>query len=218
MDIRIDANVAVVFDLDDTLYNEIDFLRSAYMAIAQHLEPKDYSLLFVEMFSRYRSGENVFDFLTKKYDSTLNDLVNTYRNHQPTLKLKPTTRKLLTGIKEKGGKLAIITDGRSLTQRAKLKALQIENLFDLIVISEEFGTEKPEINNFRHVEKKLQVSSYYYIGDNLKKDFISPKKLGWETIALIDNGLNIHSKSYQHTDFHKLPNHFIFKLKNIHLI
>ena len=36
---------------------------------------------------------------------------------------------------------------------------------------------------------------FYYVGDNTKKDFVTPNKLGWKTICLKDQGKNIHKQN-----------------------
>ena len=42
---------------------------------------------------------------------------------------------------------------------------------------------------------KFPECQYYYIGDNVKKDFITPNKLGWKTIGMRDvDSVNIHSQ------------------------
>jgi putative hydrolase of the HAD superfamily len=47
----------------------------------------------------------------------------------------------LKQLKANGYKLGLITDGRSISKRKKIKALNIEKYFEYILISEEFGTE-----------------------------------------------------------------------------
>ena len=88
--------------------------------------------------------------------------------------------------------MGVLTDGRSIQQRNKLEALGIENFISEIVISEEIGSEKPNLKNYKHFEKVFGDGQYYYIGDNIKKDFITPNNLNWITIRVLDNGLNIH--------------------------
>lgn len=68
----------------------------------------------------------------------------------------------------------------------------IEDFFSEIIISEEFGSEKPNLKNFEYFENIYGKASYFYVGDNVGKDFIAPNKLNWITICLEDNGLNIH--------------------------
>ncbi len=217
MDIKVDHNTIIVFDLDDTLYSELDFLKSAYSSIASFLKPNDWKQLYSIMFSLYRSNSNVFDFLASNFDIETTTLVDMYRNHQPDIQLFDGALELLHAIKFKNGKIAIITDGRSTTQRAKLESLGILNVIDQLVISEEIGSEKPNPLNFQAIENALPGTDYYFIADNLKKDFIAPNSLGWKSVALIDNGHNIHFESHKYMDTEHQPQEYIISLRDIHI-
>ena len=218
MDIKVDEKTVVVFDLDDTLYNELDYLRSAYCAIAKELNPKQWENLFAQMFSMYRNKENVFQYLTATFKIDKEILISLYRNHIPSITPFQGVLPLFKAIQNKKGKLAVITDGRSKTQRAKLKALGIEDYFDKIVISEELGTEKPDKNNYLSIEQAFKDHKYCYIADNVRKDFISPNKLGWNSIGLIDNGLNIHSDSFLYFTEEHLPKTFVKSIIDIKIL
>ena len=218
MDIKIDKNTVIVFDLDDTLYNEIDYLRSAYMALAKELEPQNWQPLFATLFAIYRNKENAFQFINDNYNISKEDLVERYRNHIPNISPFEGVIKNFQDIISKNGKIGILTDGRSITQMNKLKALKLIPFLDHIVISEEIGSEKPDEKNYKSVENKFPSSTYYYIGDNFKKDFITPKRLGWKTIALIDSGLNIHSNSHKHNAEAYLPHAYIFAMNQLNFI
>lgn len=218
MDIKVDFNTVVVFDLDDTLYNELDFLKSAYKSMAICLEPNDWKPLYAKLFSMYRSKINVFEFLADFYNIEVATLIEMYRNHQPNIQLFEGVMDILDAIKSKNGKIGLITDGRSTTQRAKLKSLGILDYFDKIIISEEIGSEKPSIENFRAIENSLSGTTYYYIADNLKKDFIAPNALGWKSIALVDNGINIHFESHKYFDAQYLPRDFILNFSELIII
>lgn len=186
----------IIFDLDDTLMYEIDFLKSAYREIVQKIEPDNHQSLFEEMFSLYQDGKDVFQILAVRFPNfTKDQLLNMYRMHMPQIALNPGAKEVFSFCKEKGYMMGLLTDGRSLTQRNKLKALQIENIFDRIIISEEFGSTKPDERNFKAFIKE-DVSDYYYIADNPKKDFIIPNKLGWMSICLLDCGHNIHGQNF----------------------
>ena len=52
-------NPYIVFDLDDTLFQEVDYLKSAYKEIAKLVSPVDPEPVYSEMFERYKAGENV---------------------------------------------------------------------------------------------------------------------------------------------------------------
>ncbi|MDM1042814.1 MULTISPECIES: HAD family hydrolase [Empedobacter] len=186
----------IIFDLDDTLMYEIDFLKSAFKEIADFIDKKNQEELFKLMLIKYHEGENVFDFLINNYTNfSKEQLLQMYRNHFPNISLNEGTDDLLKKIKSKGYKLGLITDGRSVTQRNKLKALEIENLFDRIVISEEFGSMKPNESNFK-VFQEPEIDDYFYIGDNTKKDFVTPNKLGWTSICILNKGFNIHKQDF----------------------
>lgn len=192
MDLTIEKGDVIVFDLDDTLYNEIDFLKSAYEEISLILEPKNNLFLYAQMFSLYRNGKNVFEFIQNKYPITLDQLLAIYRNHLPKITPFDHVESTLAEIKKREGKLAVITDGRSLSQKNKLGQLGLAHFFDYILISEEIGTEKPNELNYLKIQEKLSANRYTYIADNIIKDFVTPNKLGWHTIGIIDNGKNIH--------------------------
>ncbi len=215
MDIKVDSQTVIVFDLDDTLYNELDYLKSAYKSIALFLEPNDWKRLYSKMFSLYRSKINVFESIAFDYNKEIGSLTEMYRNHNPNIQLFDGVLEVFEAIKSEGGKIGIITDGRSNTQRAKLESLGIINYIDCVVISEEIGSEKPSLANFKAVETTLPAKFYYYIADNLKKDFVAPNALGWKSIALIDNGKNIHYESYKFMSVPNLPFGFLIDFKEL---
>lgn len=197
-------NKYIIFDLDDTLVYEIDYLESAYLDIAKTIDTLNYQLLHNNMLSWYHSKLNVFDLLIENYplQKDLN-LLELYRNHFPTIVLNEGAIEVLEHFRSKGYKLGVITDGRSITQRNKLKSLSIENKFDKIVVSEEFGSSKPDFRNFNNFVED-GISDYYYIADNPTKDFITPNKLGWTSICLLNNGKNIHLQNFD-VDYSYLP-------------
>ncbi len=188
-----------VFDLDDTLFYEIDYLKSAYQEIAETLKPQNSFELYDIMLQKYNLGENVFEFLLNEYREIvvdIEDLLNLYRNHIPNITLKEEVKDLLNELIKNKIKIGLITDGRSITQRNKLKSLEIENYFNDIIISEEFGTSKPNELNYKYFMDKYPNNKYIYLGDNPKKDFVTANKLDWLTICLLDEGKNIHKQKF----------------------
>ncbi|MEO9890984.1 HAD family hydrolase [Aurantibacter sp.] len=218
MAIKVDENTVIVFDLDDTLYNEIDYLKSAYLAIAKKLDSDNWRELYVRMFSLYRNKENVFNFLTENYEVSKEQLINWYRNHYPNIKLFSGILNFMNAIKKNNGKIGIITDGRETTQKSKIDALGITEFIDVTVISEAIGSEKPAQQNFKRVENEFPNCTYYYIADNLKKDFVSPIKLGWHSIGLVDTGLNIHYNAANFMVNEHKPEQFIFDFNEINVV
>jgi len=218
MDIRVDSKTVIVFDLDDTIYNELDYLRSAYSEIAQKILPEKWESLFLRMFSLYRCQQNVFQILSEEFSIGSDELLKLYRNHTPNIRPFSGILDLMARIKERNGKIAIITDGRTATQNRKIVALGIKNYIEKIIISEEIGTEKPNEQNFIAIEKAIPNGNYTYIADNCKKDFIAPNILGWNSICLIDNGKNIHRENYLHTTKEKSPKNYIRSIKDLNVV
>jgi len=199
MTIKMVENPFVIFDLDDTLFPEIQFLRSAFKEVSAYVYGKTGVDVYDDMMKVYFQKGNVFEWIIYRYkeqmpDCDLNVLQTLYRNHIPALKLLKEASDFLKKLRTKKIKMGLITDGRSITQRNKLKALEIEYYFTDIIISEEFGSEKPNANNYLFFEKNHPGHTFYFIGDNTSKDFIVPAKLGWKMICIKDSGFNIHKQ------------------------
>ncbi|GGD10360.1 HAD family hydrolase [Hyunsoonleella pacifica] len=192
-----DSKKAVVFDLDDTLYKEIDYLKSAFKSISVKLSEEvgiHSDLVYKNMLSLYYNDKDVFNSILKTYGSSFSvkDLILLYRNHLPEIRLSEGVLDLLEFLKSRGVYLGLLTDGRSMQQRNKIKVLKLNRFFSEIIISEEFGSSKPDIKNYLYFMNKFSCDEFWYIGDNVKKDFISPNRLRWNTVRLMDNGVNIH--------------------------
>lgn len=195
-------NICIVFDLDDTLYKERDFLQSGYRYIATRLckSPED-SLRLVEDMNRWREeNKNVFKQLELKFDGsiTVPQLLEWYRFHNPDIEIPNSSLAVLKFLRNKKIQMGIITDGRCVTQSNKIKALGIDQFIEdsNIVISENFGSEKPDLRNYQYFESLLPgINTFYYVGDNPAKDFIAPHRLGWRTIGILDEGSNIHKQT-----------------------
>ena len=192
----------MVFDLDDTLYKEQDYLLSAYREIAERIGDRvtrkqgvQEDRIFDQMLRWRQEGENVFQCLIDTYglDMTAGDLLTVYRSHVPAIRLDEETNHLLDYL-HRIAVIGLITDGRSLTQRHKIEALGLSAYMDEedILISEETGHEKPSEVPYRHFMARYPACTYYYVGDNPAKDFSAPDRLGWTSICLLDDGRNIH--------------------------
>lgn len=194
--------MTVVFDLDDTLYKEVDYLKSAYLEIAKQIGiPEAYDLLW----ETWKTHGDAFGELLSQYDISLtkSDLLEIYRYHKPRIELTDGVRCFLECICEAGMYVGIITDGRTKTQMNKMEALDILKYVDPkdIIISESFGSEKPSPKNYIHFMKSDQEC--IYIADNPQKDFLAPNLLGWKTVCLLDDGRNIHPQNFD------LPNEYL---------
>ena len=189
----------VVFDLDDTLYDEIEYSKSGFTAVAEFLaeQPETPSAehVFNTLWEQFSAGNRTTTFnaaldeLNISYNyKYIEELVNVYRSHTPRIKLPQDSRDVLC---ELGAKytLALLTDGFLPAQELKVQSLGIEKLFKCIVYTEQLGREfwKPSPAGFEKIIEilKAKPESTVYIADNEKKDFIAPNKLEFLTIQLI---------------------------------
>ena len=191
------SDTVFVFDLDDTLYSERSYELSGITAAwykLSELNPDISTTIPLELLINKREQwvDLILQIETKGFTLSRDLLLEIYRSHFPSIELYDDSCQLLAFLVENKAKLAMITDGRSLSQRQKLKALNIEHLFKPIQISEETGYPKPNSESYLAIETRYPNHQYIYIGDNPKKDFVTPNKLGWKTYGLKDRGNNVH--------------------------
>lgn len=213
------SNIAIAFDLDDTLYKERDYVKSGYRAVAESIA-RNHDTSADDLLSYMVSSSDPFDALLQMFGSeySISDFLEIYRSHVPVLSMSTDTRELLKSLKESGCQLGIITDGRSISQRNKIIALGLDYYIpqDNIFISEEIGSDKTTPNPFELFKLKVKASSYYYIGDNPLKDFFWPNKLGWTSLMLRDTeNLNIHPQSFAGQDKAYKPKFIIENIKQL---
>jgi len=200
----------VVFDLDDTLYDEIEYCKSGFAAVAEFLANPAMASAFDETsLPEAPSTERIFGVLWEQFttgnrtktfnaaldelgigynDKLIGELIEIYRNHNPKITLPQDSRDVLCELSTKYT-LALLTDGFLPAQKLKVQALGIEKYFKLIVYTEQLGREcwKPSPAGFEKIMQTLRAKpeNTAYIADNEKKDFIAPNKLGFLTIQLI---------------------------------
>ena len=196
----INNNTHIVFDLDDTLYKEIDFVKSAYIYINSYINSR-FNIDLSKNIKKCLSGEiNFFNLINSKLypdqNFPIEKYLELYRFHYPEIKLSKDTSVFFEKILSHNIEFSIITDGRSISQRNKIKALGLYDLVKNIIISEETGFEKPHLNNFKILNRIYSNKKLIYIADNTSKDFLAPNSLNWDTICLINNGQNIHPQDF----------------------
>ena len=196
--------IGLVFDADDTLYEQIVPFENAYKSLFDiDIDMEQFYLL-----SRYysdvkfeasRNGEMTMDEYhiyriheaAKDLDVFLTDeqalnMQKEYKKNQQKLQMSNITISILELAKENNVKLGIITNGPSEHQWSKVKALGVERWIDKenIIVSGDYSINKPDIRIFEIMQERLQLpnDSLYYIGDSLENDIVGANNAGWKAI------------------------------------
>ena len=184
----------MVFDLDDTLYLERDYVRSGYRAVAEQLrESLGRDEPFEDwLWQRFLSGESrgAFDAMSEHFRLGLSaeriaGLVDVYRRHRPSIRPLEGVAALLKELRPRV-RLGLLSDGFLPAQRLKLEALGIERYFEQVLFAEQLGRGawKPATTGFEVLADRLGLphDCLAYVADNPSKDFVAANRLGWRTI------------------------------------
>jgi putative hydrolase of the HAD superfamily len=190
---------AIFFDLDETIYPEIDFKKSGFRAVASWLQENNilefdealsslldflsekgslYPYFFQDICRKYRIDRNIVE-----------DMLHVFRNHQP--KITPYSDFVDLVVRCQGRFfMGVITDGLGYVQRNKVAALGLTQWIpeSAIIFTDCLSpsTNKYDLKVFLHASAiaGLDGNQCLYVGDNPGKDFNGPKQLGWHTIRI----------------------------------
>ncbi|MCD6411555.1 MAG: HAD family hydrolase [Thermoplasmata archaeon] len=189
--------VAIIFDLDNTLYDAEQYFRQAFQNISEYLSKKypenPRRKIYNVLFSLWRKKTSMYP---KLFDEALeilgikepvDSLIWVFDNCQ--IKLTPYRDAIciLKKLKRDDHKLGLLTDGKINRQNRKIDSLGIREFFDAIVVCEETGFRKPSPVPYRYILNKLGISPHLsiYVGDNPLIDFEGAKKAGMHTVRIL---------------------------------
>lgn len=221
--------MVIVFDLDDTLYEELTYVKSGFWQVSLFIN-KNYGIkqkIFYEvLLAELEQGRGkIFDNALKHFSiytkSITNKCVQVYRQHFPNISLNEDADDCLTRLKNYP--LYIVTDGNKLVQYNKIKALGLENRVKKVFITHRYGLKhsKPSPYCFLKIcelEKK-SPGNVLYIGDNPTKDFVGIKPLGFKTIRILQghyNKIRLASEceaSLQIASLYEISDNMIYRLR-----
>lgn len=190
----------IVFDLDDTLFPEANFLHSGYREIARRASAR-FGIAEEEVLRALfcpPDGLRPFDALSLKVAMTVEEMVQIYRTHRPDIALAPEVKATLTELHGREDTIVLIlTQGRVTTQTNKIEALGLDSLTDgYVIVDNPVPGEDPDgakSEAFREIDRIFRGAAKVAVGDNPPKDFLMPNRMGWLTIGLADtSGRNIH--------------------------
>ena len=183
----------LLFDLDDTLYPEKQYIYQGFWNVACILYKRhrlDCIETYLNLVKMFRSGSSkVFDdfLLSRNINKEVNYIVDIYRKSDKKLYLYKDVIESLKYLKEVNNNLILVTNGRSETQWYKIKHLGLMEIFDDIFVLDDFGVKywKPSTLIFGRISSKYgnNLSDYFFIG-NGEEDFEFSKTLGMDFIFI----------------------------------
>ncbi len=187
---------AAVFDLDHTLFDR-------YATIRKIISQIDYSELpFKESLSREEIADHI-EYGDRNFTHISFARVVQYFAEQGILKdgithegfykkyIAPQHKKfavpfefsmpMLEQLRRKGIKLGLITNGYGEVQYSKIRLLGYENIFDHILVGEDYGKPKPDTAIFYEMARlmDLKPEEMLYIGDNPINDVEASRNAGY---------------------------------------
>lgn len=186
---------AILLDLDDTLYDEADYLRSGFAVVAERIAAlgghAPAAVLETLAAVERRDGRGrVFDTTLRRLGvagdlAFVRRLVTAYRMHRPEIDLAPGVRRLLARLGARH-RLAIVTDGLPSMQRRKIAALDLEPAVDAVVYTWELRAPKPDPAGFLLALDRLGVAPdrAVVVGDNPRHDIAAARAIGARSIRV----------------------------------
>ena len=118
----------------------------------------------------------------------LADRFTAYRDEE--MFVFPGAHDAIDALKQRGVKLALVTNGAADTQRAKVERFALTHRFDHIQIEGEHGFGKPDERAYQHAMQALGVRppETWMIGDNLEWEVEVPQRLGIYAIWIDSHG------------------------------
>lgn len=166
-----------IFDLDNTLYNECDYLFSGYKAISDYIETKCHNHTSAEYYDFLTSTYNqdgrsgLFDKLITHYNLQIeiNKLTDILHSHHTEIKLNIQAKELLDYLIGKDKKVYVLTNGNIKQQQNKVELLGINRQYPTLeVIYANSITPKPSPISLLMIIKKENVKqeNVLFIGDS----------------------------------------------------
>jgi len=221
--------LCVVFDVDDTLYLEADYVRSGLQAVDTWVRSsRALSGLGGAAWRQFLAGHrgDIFDRALVELDGRadpglVREMVQVYREHRPNIVLLDDALACLEVLRTRVY-LGVVTDGPLASQRSKCEALGLNRWCDRVIATAALGPGlgKPHPKAFLLVQDGAGCAGAdcLYVGDNPAKDFVGPRSLGWRTVRVRRRGglhFNVGSGpdvDMEMPDLAALPGHVLGRL------
>jgi putative hydrolase of the HAD superfamily len=185
-----------VVDMDETLYDERQFVYGGFRAVAAYLARRlraDQTSIYRSMVRHLRrcGRERALDEALKRLGAyskrNVRACLAVYRSHEPDLALYPDARRFFR--RYRNWPVYVVTDGNPRVQRRKARALGLERLARKVMVACAYGRNraKPSPYVFRLIGRleKVDPPEIVHIGDDPHKDFLNLKPLGFQTVRML---------------------------------
>jgi putative hydrolase of the HAD superfamily len=189
---------AVTVDLDDTLFDQRNYLDGAWHAVAAAAAvygaaPEPLLAALADIAAEGTDQGRIIDRALERCGiaarpELVSDLLTAFRAHRPAeLSPYPGVLDTLRSLRQVVA-LGCVTDGNPDIQRAKLTALGLDGAFDTVVVSDEIGRQfrKPHAVPFLFALHELGVlaADAVHVGDRPQKDIAGPHRLGMAAVRV----------------------------------
>ncbi|WP_261620831.1 HAD family hydrolase [Pseudarthrobacter equi] len=204
---------AVLFDLDDTLFDHLASAKAGLQAFTRHLglapsndlagdwftiERANYDrFLAKELTFQEQRRERLRQFLplagyaAPAGEEDLNELFAVYLEcYERSWQAFPDAGPCLQALRDGGVLTAVISNGNHAQQQAKLRSIGLESALDAIFTSESIGHPKPMPEAFLKPCEALSVLPVHalYVGDNFRVDIEGARNAGLQAVHLQRGG------------------------------
>ena len=178
-------------DMDDTLYEERDFVLSGFKAVAAHVArwgmESDLAWDFLRARFTAFGRDQIFNHLLEAFageaaSERILELVDVYREHQPQITLYPGVPDLLLALRSRG-KVVVVTDGLTSVQEHKFAALGLDRLVDRVVFCDSTGHPKPDPESLAGIVEP-GAQDAVLIGDRPDHDLALAERLRIDAIRV----------------------------------
>lgn len=187
----------IVFDLDHTLFDRYATLTKiapyfcSYFDVAEGMTPEVFAPIWIEADKNYVcfGWDEVIAALDRAGVFRTVPSIEVYGNFLRNIFRRiavpfDCTRSLPLALREMGYKVGLVTNGNTEPQRSKLRLLDLEDAFDDILVTGEFGVHKPSVEPFLEEAKRLGLdpSELLYVGDNPLNDVEGSRNAGYTPV------------------------------------
>lgn len=202
---------AIIFDLDDTLLDRNQAVDNMFLILLEECYEGVKDIDKNEMLKKFKEYdkrnygnsdktkvlEPFFDEFPTKYRISHNKILDFWNTNFPnSFSVNQNTINILNAIKMHA-KTAVVTNGTTQRQKAKISNTNMNDLFDIIIISDEVGFSKPDERIFELALNKLKVlpEDAVFVGDDLQKDISGCQNVNikgiWFNPLMIKNNTDV---------------------------